>query len=576
VGMLIWKRCKNRRYYAAVRFDQIALDVSSQKSEASSAASSRISWLSKSKPLPPRKPSARLPPFSPLPSLFVFPNLPALVASLLITGLVQKSIAVLVVASDEGSSCAAYHCTWVATATLALAVLLLSIVLTQLVHFYARHAHTWEPIDAPDDANSIEDPGYRWASKLRSCCCTREVALLERDRGAFEKPESESREPARTERLLRAPIRLVRPVAADAQDALALMWLAKASGGSFFGVSFVYVTLIVQLCIGALAAIGPSLTPGSVHATMQVVATLVLQLGTSAIVLGLGPAADRVENLTVGLQFGLEGCATAALLVASRLDLEPAAMEALQLAGFFLALAALFLPILQKLYDAVVAQLSRLCRKDDGCSPTSACFAVWALAISIPGLVVRLLGWNMDTSQLEGAADEAASAMELAVEEAAATGLNNLAWLTRPTPEHHDAAKRIQRRFLSSRQCSRRRGSVRATWEATLSASRAQVQPHASQEGLRSVPNVGDSTPVPVQPPPSRASAKAWLDNAVKLIKSASSGSSVGASPKRAPSVQSQVRFARLLPSNPVADGSCQSFTGAKGLSAAMPWDSQV
>ena len=433
----------------------------------------------------------------------------------MLTGLVDAAVAALVVAPTGGCDLA---CSWAAALTLGGALAFLAATLTQLVHFHVHHAAgAWQPIEAPHDADEVDDPGYRWASKARLLCCAEATAVLERDLGAFEKAEDEALEPARTERLLRQPLRWLYPTAADALDALSVVWLARASGGTFSHTGFAYLALLLQLAIAVLAGVGPALTPGTTQALAQVVATALLQWGAAAYMLGMRPAADRVENVIVGVQFFCEGGATAALLLASLGSMADAEV-ALQATAFALALVALFLPIIGKVYDAVVVPLSRLRRQDDF-SVTSACCALISLLASLPGFLAVTAGLSfgggVDTDVLEGATDEAVGMAEAALEEGG-TLAANLAWMTRPEPAHHRAANKIRRSFLLHR-----------AGKAGRRVSLYDIHPSLLPMARR------------------RRSRDSWLDGAVTLLRRSSSGSSTSPRQLTSPRKRSH-KFSKL------------------------------
>jgi hypothetical protein len=278
----------------------------------------------------------RQPRFRPFPSLLVFPNLISLVIVFFLTGLVDRAVALLA-ADHVSTNVCGMRCTWPAYAVLGSVLTFLALSLAALCHYNVRHrAHSWTPAELPSAANDVEDPVYRWLSKLRALCGAR---VIDRDMGAFERPDGEGDEPARTERILRRPIMCLRPTAADATDALTLAWLAKARGHSMLVLCYSYVLVVGQLLLAALAGAAAAIEPGTSLATAQLTAMMGLQLALAAYCLCVVPASDRVESLIVGLQFGVEGTSTGLTLYA----MEPEALV------FQLALVAMGLPILQKL-----------------------------------------------------------------------------------------------------------------------------------------------------------------------------------------------------------------------------------
>ena len=99
-------------------------------------------------------------------------------------------------------------------------------------------------MDDPTDASAVSDPLYRLVAKLRRRCGGRPAARTalaasaassparrswcDRPRGAFLRPPDETREPARTERLLANPLAMMRPKAADTLDAVGFALMARA------------------------------------------------------------------------------------------------------------------------------------------------------------------------------------------------------------------------------------------------------------------------------------------------------------------------------------------------------------
>jgi len=506
-AVVLWRTRVNRRYYAYMflhalpiyRKELAVFDASAEKGSAATTRSKRSPAA-----------AARQPRFRAFPSLLVFPNLLSIVVVFFLTGLVQKAVALL--AADHVSSdvCGA-RCTWPAYAVLAGVVVFLAMSLLALCHFNARHrTRSWTPTEPPTDANDVEDPAYRWLSRLRARCGAR---VIDRDRGAFERPDGEGDEPERTERLLRRPLMCLRSTAADARDALTLAWLAKARGSSMFVLSFSYILLVGQLLLAALAGTVAAIPPGSSLAVAQLWTMLSLQLALATYCLCVGPAADRVESLVVGLQFAVEGSSTVVVLYAQLED----QLELMEYV-FPLVLVAMGLPILQKLYDAVIVQLSRLCRRDDF-SARSAFFALLALLIALPGAIMQFAGMKaVEVGHIESAADEAAATSEIALAdahnaghvvgvahdllgaaaEAASEGLSLLYWLARPRAEHHAAADKIRHAYTRHR----RRSSARA--------SSVDSEAEESQGGR---------------------GASARLAALVQLARSKSSGSSVGDKP---------------------------------------------
>merc|ERR1719261_45361 len=94
--------------------------------------------------------------------------------------------------------------------------------------------------------------------------------------------------------------------------------------------------------------------------------------------------------------------------------------EHFQTTAFVLGMVAMAAPIFEKFYDAIIVQLSKIMRKDEfswaGCA-----FAMIGLILTLPGLVASIFGIEIaGDGDIEGAMDEAAGAMEAAVDDVTA------------------------------------------------------------------------------------------------------------------------------------------------------------
>ncbi len=203
--------------------------------------------------------------FRPLPGIFVFPSLMLLIFSLLITGLVSKSIALLV---DPSATCTFSQCRWPGALILVGVGLFMLWGFLMLLHFWWYHyATTWEWLE-PEKLSEVTDPLYLLVSKIRlrcgrdrktivvdedlrdplywlitkvtgvRCCGVRkEFVVMDRVRGHWALSDDDTAEPERTERLLAQPMMFFRSRPGDALDAMKMLWLNRASGsnGVFYG-----------------------------------------------------------------------------------------------------------------------------------------------------------------------------------------------------------------------------------------------------------------------------------------------------------------------------------------------------
>jgi hypothetical protein len=165
--------------------------------------------------------------------------------------------------------------------------------------------------------------------------------------------------------------------------------LARAGGESTLACSFELVFVVAQVTVSLLNGIGVGLKlePGSSAAIWQVVAVAAVQLSAVAWVVCVNGCADRLDGSVVGIQFALEAGQTITLLMHSI-----RAAPAMEQASFILALSALFAPILQQIYDAVIVQLSLAARRDGGFSLRAAFCESLSLICLVPKVLLKLLG----------------------------------------------------------------------------------------------------------------------------------------------------------------------------------------
>jgi len=232
-----------------------------------------------------------------------------------------------------------------------------------------------------------------------------------------------------------------------------------------------------------LYGLGPVLTAGSSWARAQAVAVLCCQCGAGMYVLGLGLSADRIENTVTGWQHVAEGLSTAVLAAEGSASL-----------AFRLALLAMFLPLIQKLYDAIIVQISLICRNPDEFSWQSAMFALLALLLAIPSAVIALSGVKCDNlSNMADSADLLNSAVEEGVEDLVANEqvlaalsaiASDMFWMTR-SKRHVRAASLVQKkvRWLQSE----RKGGRASAAQVPSKTGRAAATPTAmsSETSLR-------------------------------------------------------------------------------------------
>ena len=313
---------------------------------------------------------------------------------------------------------------------------------------------------------------------------------------------------------------------------MALAWFARGNGASFGGLSYDLLALFAGLVIAGLNGTGTNLIPGSPLATAQVYAVFSTQIGVSLYVTVVKPSADRIDNCMclhvfasrlclsrppasvdtyirmllflschacllvcdtglTALQFLLEGSQTGVLILGASYATRGNTNSALsgQTAAFFLGLAALFLPLFEKVYNAVIHPMSACYRGEF--DPRKFFFAFVALLLSIPGAVINILGIdNVELDDAMGGAEEGLALAEEGVDvmegvgdqlEDLAAGLADLGsnvagdlhWMTQ--------AKRAEKR-----------GKVgKRSWKGLMSRIRRPKATKPTPEGKEELPSEG-------------------------------------------------------------------------------------
>ena len=364
----------------------------------------------------------RNPRFIPYPPAFVFPGLQLLLVSFLGTGIAGE--AALILSSAGTTRCLSSFCTCSLLAYIALVIMAIYIVIAIALLANFNHNHrtdTWHRALPVASTWMVEDPLFRAVSKVRAYLCWHDP-VLERSRGKFVRPPSETMEPDRTHRLLGQPIALRRAMASDALDAYGFALMARARGSSSSSTSFEVTTLIAQMVVAMLNGLGSGLGSEltSTGAVGQMLAVMGVQAAASLWILCMSPTWDRCVSMVVGLQFALEATQTALLLLCTLLH-EPT----LEIASLAVALSALFLPIGHLAYDAFVVQLFRATQ--GGLTRFSACSACLNLVCYVPRAVLQMMGIQVDYSAdaiAEHAGDDLQKFGERSHEDSVAAGVN--------------------------------------------------------------------------------------------------------------------------------------------------------
>lgn len=296
-----------------------------------------------------------VPPFKPYPSMLVFPALPLLVCWIFSAGLVKSGTALLMyqvqVRAPNEPTCG-WGCTQLAVAVLLVILIVMITALAMLIHFSRNFRKAcWKPTATPINHLDVSDPLFRLYSRVRMrlgpiVCCShtpKQCRPLQRMKGKWAKPKEDLEEPARTERLLARPLGIFGLRAADCHDSMSLQLFAKASGGSFLGLSYAYIGLLIQCSVGVLSGMGPFLDVNGWSAGAQVATIAGIKLAWCAVILVCHPCACGLSNVVVALQFFSEGFSALILLLVSFLASDGSVLASnSQQLTFFLLIGAVF------------------------------------------------------------------------------------------------------------------------------------------------------------------------------------------------------------------------------------------
>lgn len=290
---------------------------------------------------------------------------------------------------------------------------------------------------------------------------------------AVAEAEDDSKEPARTERILASAFALRRTKPVDAFHSREGFFMFRVNGGYGVGRWFRLVALTVNMLFGVLSGLQPLLGPGSWPAIAQTSLVLSLQLAMACLCFRFLPDADRIISRFAASQFLLEGLSTTVLLAASFGEGEesvasdpgggvtmvtadasstnadvnatatsgadrmtdtvgrPTALSAtldtwlaLRDSGFALALTAMLMPMLQMLEQRLVTPCVNLVC-DRGCNPLALLASAYMLAVGLPRRVANLLVFIAGRSSLS-ASSAAGSATADAGDDGGADAESNL------------------------------------------------------------------------------------------------------------------------------------------------------
>ena len=228
--------------------------------------------------------------FYPFPSWLRWPTVPLYVCTCCLSGLVQSAFA--------GFSLCGQN--FISIFPLAIVVVVLVLMWTQLVVFHCRHRQAmWrsnKQQPQQPDADKGLDRAQRW------------------QRGEFAKDKSETCEPERTERLLAKPLLFFPRCAADAYESMAVTVLFRCRGDAKHAMAYHMGKLSAQLAVVALASSGTALAEGNSAASSLAISALVMQVGVFWWIVCGRPSVDRMDWLVHAASWGFDSAATALLV----------------------------------------------------------------------------------------------------------------------------------------------------------------------------------------------------------------------------------------------------------------------
>jgi len=174
------------------------------------------------------------------------------------------------------------------------------------------------------------------------------------------------------------------------------------------------------------------------------------------------PSADRMDQFLTCSQFLIEGSQTMVLFLGSVLAGYGnfAAQDNCMAAGFWFGLLALFLPIAEKVYDALINPISQCCAGEF--DPQGTAMACFSLALALPSFFMSLFGMSSDAvDNITGSIDEISGVIDEAIADGVITAdyvaeiASDLRWM-HSSKKHHKAAVTLQKNWRGLQD----RGSV--------------------------------------------------------------------------------------------------------------------
>ena len=267
--------------------------------------------------------------FYPFPSWLRWPTVPLYVCICCLSGLVQSAFA--------GFSLCGQN--FISIFPLAIVVVVLVLMWTQLVVFHCRHRRAmWRSNKQQQPQQPDADKGLDRAQQWQ--------------RGEFAKDKSETCEPERTERLLAKPLLFFPRCAADAYESMAVTVLFRCRGDAKHAMAYHMGKLSAQLAVIALAASGAALAEGNSAASSLAISALVIQVGVFSWIACGRPSVDRVDWLVHAASWGFDSAATALLVFPA---LAESNSEEAVFAALLFALLGMALPMVKLVCDGLDA-----------------------------------------------------------------------------------------------------------------------------------------------------------------------------------------------------------------------------
>ena len=265
--------------------------------------------------------------FYPFPSWLRWPTVPLYVCICCLSGLVQSAFAGFSLCGEN----------LISILPLAIVVVVLVLMWTQLVVFHSRHRQAmWRSNKQQQPQQPDADKGLDRAQQWQ--------------RGEFAKDKSETCEPERTERLLAKPLLFFPRCAADAYESVAVTVLFRCRGDAKHAMAYHMGKLSAQLAVIALAASGAALAEGNSAASSLAISALVIQVGVFSWIACGRPSVDRVDWLVHAASWGFDSAATALLVFPA---LAESNSEEAVFAALLFALLGMALPMVKLLCDSL-------------------------------------------------------------------------------------------------------------------------------------------------------------------------------------------------------------------------------